>query len=358
MDFKFSKDQDGSSNQVVEGRKGNQNGLLILLFVLVGGFAYIYFFTGLIKPLKVQPPAEVQVPQVVKNPLPARDGDPAKSGATAATEAKKDTASTQPSPGKNEPVEAAKSTPAASPAAKETPKPKEEAKKIEPLKPTVKKAMPIPPDKPVGAKAEVNKTVPTVKKQPVVAEKNNKTADKGKAAGSAVKAVTPTAKPEKKPAAESVRASSGSWTVLVGSYLLEDALAEDLVRVRRAGLNATVLPGGRKKAQMNRLLLGQYDDRSTAKAELDKLKRHTSDAFIMDHDGKLDVYAGSYLLDERALSEKTRLAASGYSLTVKRTEVAIPSKNLTVGVFSDRKAAEAVLKKLKAAGVKATLIRQ
>jgi cell division protein FtsN len=109
---------------------------------------------------------------------------------------------------------------------------------------------------------------------------------------------------------------------------------------------------------MNRLMLAEYTDRESAQAELAKLKRLTSDAFIIDSAGMHVVYAGSYLLDSRAASEKERLAAAGFRLTVKRADVALPTKNLTAGSFADKGAAEAVLKKLRAADIKAALTRQ
>jgi cell division protein FtsN len=52
------------------------------------------------------------------------------------------------------------------------------------------------------------------------------------------------------------------------------------------------------------------------------------------------------------------LSAAGFHVSLKRTEVAIPSKNLTLGPYKNKKAAEAALGKLKAAGVKAALSRQ
>jgi cell division protein FtsN len=93
----------------------------------------------------------------------------------------------------------------------------------------------------------------------------------------------------------------------------------------------------------------------SAQIELDKLKRVTSDAFMIDSAGMHIVYAGSYVLDARAASEKERLAAAGFSLILKRADVSIPTKNLTAGSFAEKKTAEEILKKLQAAGVKATL---
>jgi cell division septation protein DedD len=149
----------------------------------------------------------------------------------------------------------------------------------------------------------------------------------------------------------------GSWTVVVGSYVLEDAMASDLARVRGAGLETDIKDGGRRKTGMNRLQAGEYPTRADAQKELNTLKPYTSDAFILEQGGKFAVYAGSYLLTERADSEKERLAAAGIKLTIKHAEVSIPAKCLTAGTFSDKKAADAAVKKLKDLGFKATLSR-
>jgi cell division septation protein DedD len=160
---------------------------------------------------------------------------------------------------------------------------------------------------------------------------------------------------QKEPAAPGSPVVPGRWTVQVGNFVLEEAMATDLAQVRKAGFKAYVVPGTPKKTHMNRLLLGEFTDRAAAQVELDKLKRHTSDAFIIDSGGMHVVCAGSYLLDSRASSEKLRLEAAGFALTLKRVDVAIPSKNLTAGSFADKKEADDVLKKVRAAGIKATL---
>lgn len=355
MDFKFNKDTGDSPKQAVGGEKGRQNILLVVLLVLVGGFGYIYFFTGLIRPMEEQKPAEAPPPQVVKKPLPSREGEATKGAAPAVPEMKKEVMA----PVKPEPTKTVQAVPAP-PVAKAVPRPKEEPPKPAPLKPVEKKALPATPgkqpQKQVVAKAEEKKPAPAEKKQSAMVQK--KTPPAAPAEKKVVAAKKPAAKAEKKPVSEPGQTSGGRWTVTVGNYLLEDALAADMVRVRKAGLEAAVQSGAKRKAPMNRLLLSEYDDRVVARAELDKLKRYTSDAFIIERGGKFAVYAGSYLLDSRATSEKERLAAAGFTLTLKRTDVAIPSKLLTAGTFSDKKSAEAALKKLKDAGLKPSLIRQ
>jgi cell division septation protein DedD len=381
MDFKFSKDS-GGSQQEAGDNKGKQNVLLVVLLVLVGVFAYIYFFTGLIKSLPEQKVAEAPAAsQVAKQPLPATDGAPAKADAGAG-EAKMDAAApaVKPEPVQAPPVAAPAPVAAAKPAVQEA---KEEPKAVEAAQPSVKK--PLPSAGKAGAKkpapvekkepvAVASKPAPVEKKEPVavaskqmpapVAEKKpaevKKPVEKPAAAAPAVAKVKKAQpKPVRKAATAPVKvADSGKWTVLIGNYVLEEAMSNDLARVRKAGLEAYVVPGARKKTQMNRLLLAEFTDRDTAQSELAKLMRSTSDAFMADSAGMHVVYAGSYLLDSRAASEKERLAAAGFTLTLKRADVSIPTKNLTAGSFVEKSAAEEVLKKLRAAGVKATLSRQ
>ena len=139
MDIKFSKDAD-ESQPAGGDNKGRQNVLLVVLLLLVGGFAYIYFFTGLIKPMPEQKVAEAPAaPQVVKNPLPAPDGASAQPAAV--TDGVKKEAVAPAAPG----TPAQPAVPAAVPAKPAPPaavKPKEEPKVVEEAQPAVKKALP------------------------------------------------------------------------------------------------------------------------------------------------------------------------------------------------------------------------
>jgi cell division protein FtsN len=356
MDIKFSKDSGENQQQVVAEEKGKQNLLLVVLLVLVCGFGYVYFFTGLIKPQQEQKPVEAPQAQLVKKPLPSPDGKPVKAEPEAAPAAVVAT-----KPEKQEPVKAVEE-----PKKVEAPKTAEKkplpvAAKVDEKKPaqTEKKPAPAPEKKAAGT--------PEKKPLPVAAGDSKTVASKKPVEKKVDKVVAAdkkdTLKTERKAsAAQAVLAESGGssagWKVLVGNYVLEEALVSDLVRVRKAGLEANVVPGGQKKTKMNRLLLAEFTDRDAAQAQLEKLKRHTSDAFIIDGAGKHLVYAGSYLLDARADSEKERLAAAGFNLTLKRADVYVATKNLTAGNFADKKAADDTMKKLKAAGIKAAVVRE
>jgi len=146
--------------------------------------------------------------------------------------------------------------------------------------------------------------------------------------------------------------------LLIGDYVLEEALSADMGRVRKAGFKPVVKPSAHKKKSMNRLFVSDFIDRASARSTLEKLKGYTSDAFIIDQGGRFSVYAGSYLQSESANAERERLKAAGFLTTVKHTSIAIPSQSLSVGPFNSKKAAVAALARLKNSGIKATFVQK
>lgn len=336
MDFKFGKNSDDDQLQEAPGEKKNQRALLVLLLILVGAFTYIYFFTGLIKPQEAQKTAEAPVAAspAVKMPLPARDEEAAKPETKAPEKAAPPAAKAAPAP-------APAPSPAPTPA-----KPKEEPKKAATPKPADKKPVPVAVvDKKIEKAAEAKSEA----KKPAAADK--------KSATTAVTANKPASDDQVKPDTAKKAKKSGpeSWLIVVGNYVLEEALSADMGRVRKAGLEPLVKPAVRKKTTMNRLFVSDFTDRASAHATLEKLKRQTSDAFVIEQGGTFVLYAGSYLQAEAANSEKERLKAAGFSTTIKHADIAIPAQSLSVGPFTSKKAADAALVKLKGAGIKATL---
>lgn len=338
MDFKFSKESGDSGPQEESGEKKKQSVLLVLLLILVGVFTYVYFFTGLIKSEEVQktPEASVSEPQVVKIPLPPRDGAPVKPEVkTEATKVAATAPVATPVPAvKPTAVPVAKQvatpvkTPAPAPAVKAAPspaKPKEEPQKAVAAKPAEKKPLPLP---------AVEKKV----------EKASLKTETKKQAADAHKPVLKTKSP-----------LTGTWSLIIGSYVLEEALSTDMGRVRKIGFEPIVKPSVRKKTTMNRLFISDFTDREKAQSTMAELKRHTSDAFVLEQGGRFALYAGSYLQSDAANSEIERLKTVGFTATLKHAEIAIPSKMLSIGPFKSKKEADASLGRLKAAGIKATI---
>ncbi|MDD2848262.1 MAG: SPOR domain-containing protein [Desulfuromonadaceae bacterium] len=349
MDIKFSKDSGNSQQQEVPGEKKNQNALLVLLLVLVSGFTYIYFFTDLIKPQEAPKTAELPAPapQVVKIPLPARDGSPV--GPCVKTPEKTET------------------TKAAATATTTTTTAASAAKPAVPAKPAqAPAAKPAAPIKPVPAPAAKTAPTPTNAKELPKKAPATKTVDKKSA--EAAKKSLPVKEARNKPVSgnqvkpqttvKGKMPTTGPWSILVGNYVLEEALSVDMGRVRKAGFKPAIKPAARKKTAMSRLFISEHSDRGMAQSTLEKLNRYTSDAFVLEQSGKFAVYAGSYLQKGAANSEKERLKAAGFTVTVKHADIAIPTQNLSVGPFKNKKEAENALGRLKRAGIKATLTQQ
>jgi len=327
MDFKFSKDSGDSLQHEAPDEKRKQSALLLLLLVLVGGFTYIYFFTGLIKPLEVVKTAAVSTPAaeppIVKMPLPPREAEPAKPGVQPVQKPEiLKTAAVTPIAVKPAPVPAktiSTPIPAAKPAAppaKPSPvaisaAPKEEPKKIA-AKPTIKKTETV-----VGAP---NKKIHTTIK--------------------------------------AKKTATGPWSLVVGNYVLEEALSADLGRIRKAGFQPVVKASTRIKSAMNRLFVAEFPDRDSSQPTLDKLKRHTSDAFVIEQEGKFTVYAGSYMQDWAANSEKERLRGAGFAVTIKHVDIAIPSQNLSIGPYNSKISVDSAVAKLNRLGIKATIVQK
>ncbi len=330
MDIKFSKDS-GNSEQEAHGEKKNQNALLVLLLVLVGGFTYIYFFTDLIKPQETPKTAELSAPapQIVKIPLPARDGSPVVPGVK--TPEKVETPNAAATAPVTPAAPAAKPAVPAKPVQVPTTKP---AAAIKPVPTPAVKAAPLPAN--VKEKTKKTITTKTADTKPAVAAKKS------------IQAKAPNDAKAKKP-------STAPWSVMVGNYVLEETLAADMGRVRKAGFKPAIKPAVRKKTMMSRLFVSEHSDRVAAQSTLEKLNRYTSDAFVLEQGGKFAVYAGSYLQKEAASSEKERLKAAGITATVKHADIAIPTQSLSVGPFKNKKEAETALGRLKSAGIKATL---
>ena len=351
MDFKFTKDSNGFQPQPAPSEKKRQTALLLLLLILVGGFSYLYFFTGLIKPLEAEKAAEpvVTAQQVVRMPLPPRKDEPA------APHGKVPGKSETPKTEAATPVAAIPSakpaivpaTPAPAPAAKPAPapvKPKEEPKKADTAKPADKGQQKMQvADKKIdkGAVKAAEKATSDHAVKPVIADNKS----------------TPAKASKKKtgPAVAAAKASADSWTLVVGTYILEEPLSVDIGRVTKAGFEPVVKPSDRKLTAMNRLFVSEFNDRGAALSIVEKLKRFTSDVFVIEHGGKFAVYAGSYLQNEAACAEKTRLKDAGFEVTVRNVDIAIPAQSLSVGPFKSKSDAQTAVGKLNKAGIKATL---
>lgn len=329
MDSKLNSETTEGEAQVQPQEKGRQTGMLVLLLLLLGGFGYLYFFTGLIRPQE-QPPAPQPPPQVIKQPLPARDAAPADAAKTAEQ--------------KNQPAPAAAAPVAPKPTVTKVaaaPVPKAEDKKPVPVKPVAK---------PEPVKAAI---APAVKKpEPVKPAVQVKQAEKSDAEGKAAKSKQ--TEPLRKAAVAPKK--HGPWTVVAGLYVVEEVLAGDLAKVKKAGFSPLMTSGPKRPVAMNRLFYGEYSSKEEAQQAVEKLQRAAGSGFSAQRGSKHDVYAGSYAVLSGAQAEQQRLAAAGVKVSIKKAQVPLASRKLTAGTFTDRKAADDAVKKLKAAGIAAPVV--
>ena len=333
MEFKFNNETTEGETPVQPQEKGRQTGLLVLLVLLLGGFGYLYFFTGLIRPQE-QPPAP-QPPQVVKQPLPARDAAPAEPPKSAEQKAQAT------SPPAASPVPAA-------PAAKAVTKSADSKVAAAPVaKPEEKKPASVKPEPAKSASTPAAKKPEPVK--PALPAKQTEKA-----------AVTPKAVPQKTaaPVRKAVAApkKNGPWTVVAGLYVVEETLAADLPKVKKAGLTPLMTSGPKRPVSMHRLFYNEYADKDKARQAVEMLRSKAGDGFSVQRGDKHEVYAGSYAVQSGARSEQQRLAAAGINVTIRKSQVPLASRKLTAGTFTDRKAAEEALKKLKGAGIAAPML--
>ncbi|MDK9718241.1 MAG: SPOR domain-containing protein [Trichlorobacter sp.] len=331
MDSKFNNKTTEGEAQAQPQEKGRQTGMVVLLLLLLGGFGYLYFFTGLIRPQE-QPPAPQPPPQVVKQPLPARDAAPV----DAATPAEQKAQATSSAPVSAAPAVAkpADTKVAVTPTSKtEEKKPAVKAvAKPEPLKAAVAPAV----KKPEASKP----TMPAKQAEKSVAEVQSAQSKQ------AVPARKATVAPKK----------NGPWTVVAGLYVVEETLAADMIKVKNAGLTPLMTSGPKRPVAMHRLFYAEYGIKDEAKQAVEKLQRTSGGGFSVQRGDKHEVYAGSYAVLSGAQAEQQRLAAAGVKVTIKKSQVSLASRKLTAGTFTDRKAADDALKKLKSAGISAAVL--
>ncbi len=334
MTIKLGKDSSIKEPQGTPVGKKSQTAKLILLLLVAGGFAYLYFFTGLINPEEVPvttpPPHPTQ--QAVRMPLPPRTGTPDKPEPASAGGETPKTVAVSPPPVAAPPVTPAKPAP-----------PVTAAKPVTPAPPTL-------PTPPVGAAPPVR----TVSQPPSATRtvKSDKTDAAPPTANSnkiPVKKIVKKHAPAAAPAREN--GTPPRWSLVAENYVLEEKLADDLGRLRKAGLTPSIKTAAHKVAPMNRLRVAEYGTRTEAQSALQRLKRITSDAFIIEQSEKFIVYAGSYLQTEAAHVERDRLKLAGVPTTVTRVEIAIPTQSLIIGPFASMKEADTALDTVKKLGI-------
>ncbi len=342
---------EADGDKAAGGSRGSSQRLpLLVLLLLVATFAYLYFFTGLIRPHgeapKTPPPQTTQV----RKPIPPR---PVQGGETSATTAK---------PREKQPAQATKEKPAppqaqAKPAAVAAPQPPARSKQT--VSPAVKPARQAPVK---VAKAEAQPVGKKQAKIPPVPETPVKARQKGTA-----KPVPTAAAPSPKAPAQAKVASpapavkpaagEGAYTLLVGEFAVDREMKRELATLKKLGIDRLHEKKSVKVEAMHRLFLADFDTHYAADQEMQKLEKATGSAFILEENGRFSVYAGSYLHQNGAAAEMRRLAQKGFKVGIKTAKVTMPVTRVTAGPFASEADAAKEAGRLKKHGIAARVIK-
>jgi cell division septation protein DedD len=164
---------------------------------------------------------------------------------------------------------------------------------------------------------------------------------KAKPEPKAVAAVTPKPAPtqvkpklfESKPTPTPVMA--GDYTLSAGAFVMQSSVDGVLKKIRKLGYEAQIQKI-KRKIPMTRLLVGVYPAEVAAK-KLRQVKKVTSSAFSLNTGSKTAVYAGSYLvLDKARIFADTVLSRNGIRVTEEPAKIERTLQRVTFGAFATR----------------------
>jgi cell division protein FtsN len=151
-------------------------------------------------------------------------------------------------------------------------------------------------------------------------------------------------------------AETGRYSLKIGEYVLAAAMAEAKKKIQLAGLQPEVKPGSNMKEPMIRLLVSEFPDQNAAKKMLARLHNAKADGFALTSSRGCCVYAGSYSGQEGAERERTRLAALGIKVSLKKLQVSVPVQMLFAGSYATREDALQGAAKLEQLGLKSAVM--
>jgi cytoskeletal protein RodZ len=307
-------------------------GSLIVLLILLGGFAYLYFFTSLIVPHETAPAKVPALSSEVKQSMPPKPAaQPANPAATDAKKPEEVKPAAAPAPVAEKPA----APPAPATAKPVTPAPPAPVAKAQPAaKPASPPSAPPAPPAPKKEAAAVKKEEPKPA-QPVQKKEEAKSA---KAPAHAAEKTAPKKKLQ-------------SYAIFAGEFPAGEEAAAVEAKLAKLGIKPVARQETKKSRSMNRLYYGVYTDYDVYSAELDKLKQSAKGAFGVEKDGKYYLYAGSLSSRERAEKEKKDLSAKGVALQIQTVALPLSTIRITAGHFATKSEADKAAAKMKGEGL-------
>ncbi|MHC1696492.1 MAG: SPOR domain-containing protein [Geobacteraceae bacterium] len=364
-------------NGLAGSRGSSVKGILFLLFALAVCFGYFYFFTDVLRTQEETPGQPDVYTSEVRKPLPERlvqspvssaeeavSSPPVASSLPAAPPSGKVPTDLMVSPGEaSSGQKAAKPVPVAEkPASAPAPVAKTDkaaaGKSKKPIKlSATKKTVSAKPvlDSSAGRKNAATQKHPETKKSPstgIAKAGSRPTPATGgvtkkpvigqkSAAGKVAKIPLKGASPKKNETIQQAGAIKPGerYTLVVGSYVLKSSMSAAKVKLEKAGLQTSVVPGKMRSEPMNRLLVAEVSSAQAAQEELAKVKKASKDAFFLKENNKYAIYAGSYFSQDRAAQEQERLRKQGFVLILKKSQAPVSTYALSTGSYASREAA-------------------
>ncbi len=160
--------------------------------------------------------------------------------------------------------------------------------------------------------------------------------------------------PAEKPAAD-LRATGGAYTLTAGTFLFDSSVRNVSGKIRALGYEPVVSPV-KGKVSMTRLKVGTYP-LAEAAAKKAELKPLAPGVFGIREGEKETVYAGSFLVVDKARHFSDRMYARGIRLEEVPVEVEKTLQRVTFGAFADTDAAATAARQARSGGVEAKVVK-
>ena len=243
-----------------------------------------------------------------------------------------------------------------------TPMPKPSTPAAQATKAAVPAAVPAPE---TPLKAEVQpvtppaKTAPAVEPTPVKPTVAASTVAKSEPMAAAKPAAAPTeVKPklfESKPTPAPM--AVGAYTLSAGAFVMQSSVDGVVKKIRKLGYEPKISKI-KRPIEMTRLLVGVYPSNEATK-KLSEIKKVSSGAFSLGKGSQTAVYAGSYLVLDRArVFADTTLSKNGIKVTEETALVDRTLQRVTFGSFASREEAAKTSQKVAGKGLEAKPVKK
>jgi hypothetical protein len=157
------------------------------------------------------------------------------------------------------------------------------------------------------------------------------------------------------PPAKMVMPATGAYTLTAGTYLLQSSVASISKKISSLGYEPVITPV-KREVTMTRLKLGTYP-LAEAAAKVAELKAVAPGAFSIRSGNQETVYAGSYVVLDKARRFADALYKKGISLEEEPVQVKKTLHRVTFGGFASQDEAKSAGRQAAAKGVEAQAVK-